>query len=121
MCTQVIVSFISPPPKKNSCLLPTLNLLVTISHHSLIGVCRLLYLLFVVFVSACVGVVVVCIKQLFCAVFSDSTGKKRKASASKNTSTDGSQLEEAAEADEPQAQANDKINSKVSGSNNAIQ
>lgn len=44
----------------------------------------------------------VCIKQL---VSAESTGKKRKASASKNASTDGSQLEEAAEADEPPAQA----------------
>lgn len=43
-----------------------------------------------------------CIKQL---VSAESTGKKRKASASKNASTDGSQLEEAAEADEPPAQA----------------
>ncbi|XP_027003019.2 Fanconi anemia group D2 protein [Tachysurus fulvidraco] len=34
----------------------------------------------------------------------ESTGKKRKASASKNSSTDGSQLEEAVDADEPQAQ-----------------
>ncbi|KAF5909350.1 Fanconi anemia group D2 protein, partial [Clarias magur] len=34
----------------------------------------------------------------------ESTGKKRKASSSKSSSTDGSQLDEAAEADEPQAQ-----------------